>query len=172
MYRKITMVSVPQQYKWPNKIQKVSRTQTFFETYRHEIHGLLIFLLICAAFAGSIFYFFNFGITEKVAARAINPEMVRTDIKAGDTVYVQRGEAREFRKVVGLPGDTVQIQNGAVLVNGTPVEAKASYVDAIMLLNGSSYFAVEDKTTTVPHNPANSIYKQEQIIGRIPQSSP
>ncbi len=41
----------------------------------------------------------------------------------GDIVVFRRDVGREFiKRVIGLPGDTVQVQGGRVYVNGTPID--------------------------------------------------
>ena len=178
------MASVPEKYCWPNKLQPVSRTQTFYETYRHEVRGMLIIGFLLSAFGSALVALFDLKPnttasfkTETTATAAVVPAKVRTDISPGDTIYVQQGQAKQFRKVVGLPGDTVQILNGTVLRNGSVVRAKQDepltipYHDAVMLLNRSSYFAVEETPSQVALSPAGAIFRQEQVIGRIPASS-
>jgi signal peptidase I len=42
-------------------------------------------------------------------------------ITRGDLVMVQANEVQHFKRVAGLPGDEISIQNGIVLINNRPV---------------------------------------------------
>jgi signal peptidase I len=42
-------------------------------------------------------------------------------VTRGDLLMIQANEVQHFKRVVGLPGDRISIQNGIVLINNRPV---------------------------------------------------
>ena len=58
---------------------------------------------------------------------------VRRSPKSGDVVLVRgilEGNKAMIKRVVGVPGDTVQLSQGVVTVNNVPLEGGSSQVDA------------------------------------------
>ncbi|MEI2808910.1 MAG: signal peptidase I [Nocardioides sp.] len=46
-------------------------------------------------------------------------------VRRGDVVVFRHGEVRMIKRVVGLPGDLVELEAGRLFVNGDPVDGRA-----------------------------------------------
>ncbi len=60
--------------------------------------------------------------TFPVGARFTAVSVNASDLKRGDVVIVQTSRGEDYvKRVAGLPGDTIALQNGIVILNGQPV---------------------------------------------------
>lgn len=67
--------------------------------------------------------------------------------RRGDVVVLRRGGLRMVKRVVGLPGDLVELEAGRVLVNGEPVDGRSRVRGAFTQtwhVPASSYFMAGD----------------------------
>lgn len=78
---------------------------------------------------------------------------------------------RSVKRIIGLPGETVQIVDGVVLINGTPLESEllgsiqvAGCAQEPVVLDEESYFVLGD-------NPSFSEDSRFENIGNITRSS-
>lgn len=82
------------------------------------------------------------------------------------------GETMYIRRVIGLPGETVQIMDGAVYINGYPLEESyaagaISYggiASAQLTLDNDEYFVMAD-------NRSNNFDSRDSTVGPITRSS-
>ena len=82
------------------------------------------------------------------------------------------GETMYIRRVIGLPGETVQIMDGAVYINGYPLEESyaagaISYggiASAQLTLDNDEYFVMAD-------NRSNNFDSRDSTVGPIVRSS-
>ena len=102
-------------------------------------------------------------------------------IKRGDIVAFRLGESNKgpihIKRVVGLPGDTVQIQNEQILLDGTTyVEQKdfppiqnAGVAEEPITLSGNEYFVLGDNRNSSEDSRFVDIgnIKKDQIIGKV-----
>ncbi|PKQ19054.1 MAG: signal peptidase I [Actinobacteria bacterium HGW-Actinobacteria-8] len=75
-----------------------------------------------------------------------------SEARRGDVVVFRRGEVPMIKRVVGLPGDCVEMEAGRLSVNGRPIDGRPRVRGAFMQtwqVPGGSYFMAGD-------NPAGS----------------
>lgn len=148
-------------------------------------------MAIVIVLAYTLVHFFGFRIN--VVGNAMSPTLnseeqifvdrffiLITGPKAGDLVVFQpNGNEKSHyyvRRVIGCPGDTVQIKDGAVYVNGTLYEEEtevASIVDAGLaaeeiVLSHNEYFLLGDNRNNSEDSRMANIgnVKKEHMIGK------
>ena len=82
-----------------------------------------------------------------------------------------------IRRVLGLPGETVQIKNGHLWINGEEIEEKYQYEPMVSAGRASSeislaedeYFVLSDNRTDMDdsRNTSFTVVKKENIIGKV-----
>lgn len=60
--------------------------------------------------------------SDLLLTRPVGPAGVR--VRRGDVVVFRHGEVRMIKRVVGLPGDLVEVEAGRLFVNGDPVDGR------------------------------------------------
>ncbi|WP_062350275.1 signal peptidase I [Bacillus kwashiorkori] len=121
-----------------------------------NIRSWVIFLLVI----GSIFFIFRYAITIIiVSGNSMYPTLENKHVILSYNVFYQierhdvaviedRNGFDVVKRVIGLPNDTIEIQNGAVLVNGNVVEENYSAGTAMdmepVILNDNEYFVIGD----------------------------
>jgi len=61
--------------------------------------------------------------SDLLLTRPVGPAGVRA--RRGDVVVFRHGELRMIKRVVGLPGDLVELEAGRLFVNGDPVDGRS-----------------------------------------------
>lgn len=156
-----------------------------------EVFSWMIEILLAIVLAFTFVYFI--GLRTSVVGQSMSPTLVSgdeilvnrfvykvTDPKRGDIiVFLPNGNEKSHyyvKRVIGVPGDTVQIKNGRIYVNGTEFTEKvdvASIEDAglaadAVTLGDDEYFVLGDNR----NNSEDSRYanigniKREYIIGK------
>lgn len=117
-----------------------------------------------------VFFFMEIGCRVTVSGRSMEPELKNQDIVLMDKIWyafhkVDRFDVIQFQKsadaddlylkrVIGLPGETIQITDGVVYVNGAPLDTRGR-IDTItvggiaeepMKLGEDEYFVLGDRT--------------------------
>ncbi len=109
-------------------------------------------------------------------------------LKAGDRIFVdtlcdrapKRGELWLFatpagstfaKRVIGLPGETVEVAGGRVLINGKPLSepylsAPMTYTMAPIALNGHEYFMLGDSRAASSDSHVWGPVPSDQFVGR------
>lgn len=102
---------------------------------------------------------------------------VFSEPKRGDIVifpYPDNPEVIYVKRVIGLPGETVEIKNGAVYINGEPI--KESYLKETMkgeygpyVVPEGSYFMLGDNRNSSQDSRkwTNTFLKEEDIIAKV-----
>ncbi|MCR4605580.1 MAG: signal peptidase I [Eubacterium sp.] len=82
-----------------------------------------------------------------------------------------------IRRVLGLPGEKIKMQNGVVYINGTPTEEKYEFdrnvssgqAEEEILLGDDEFFVLSDKRTDLDDSRSSSFtkVKKENIIGPV-----
>ena len=88
--------------------------------------------------------------------------------------YPGRGNTNFVKRVVGTPGDTVEVREGTLIVNGEPVDEsyitnKPSYTMPEVTVGEGQYFVLGDNrpNSNDSHNPIVGPLTREQIIGKV-----
>ena len=132
--------------------------ETFFGVLREVLHTALISL--------AIFFFVYILIVQphRVKGESMVPnfadgELLLTekvtyrfqDVKRGDVVVFEAPTARKvdfIKRIIGLPGDPVEIQNGSVFINGKeltePYETQATDGNLKITVGENQYFVLGD----------------------------
>ena len=84
--------------------------------------------------------------SDLLLTRPVGPAGVRA--RRGDVVGFRHGELRMIKRVVGLPGDLVELEAGRLFVNGDPVDGRSRVPGAHVQtwrVPTASYFMAGDK---------------------------
>lgn len=94
-----------------------------------------------------------------------------------DVVVFEREEKRTVKRVIGLPGETVQIQGGYVYIDGERLEAKdnldqvslAGLAENPIKLGDHEYFLLGDNRDSSEDSRFANVgnVKEEQILGKV-----
>jgi signal peptidase I len=100
--------------------------------------------------------------------------------KRGDVAAFYAGGSKEtapiIRRIVAVPGDTVQIEKGVLLINGTPGYKdkfnsikEAGLASKEITLGSDEYFVMSDNTanTDDSRSPTIGTVKSSYLIGRV-----
>lgn len=99
-----------------------------------------------------------------------------TDPKRGDVIVfnppiTDRTEDRFIKRVIGVPGDTVKVENGVTTVNGTTIEepyvAHTSNQPASVTLKDNQYFVMGDNRAGSYDSRSWGPITKEEIQGRV-----
>lgn len=107
------------------------------------------FIALTVVAAGALLFFSLFfkivtvqGYSMMPTLRDSNTVIMRktTQVKRFDIVYFQQGKTQQIRRIIGLPGETIDYKEDTLFVNGTMVEEKF-IIDAInqSQKNGGQY---------------------------------
>ena len=87
----------------------------------------------------------TYGSSDLLLTRPAGRAGVR--VRRGDVVVFRRGGLRMVKRVVGLPGDLVELEAGRLFVNGDPVDGRPRVPGAFTQtwrVPGSSWFMAGD----------------------------
>ena len=97
--------------------------------------------------------------------------------KAGDVIAFRDGNAKFIYRVVAVPGDTVEMRDDVLIVNGTPrVEPYAIHIspDVPMIRNvrplrvaAGEYFVLGDNRDSANDSRFRGTIPEERILGRM-----
>ena len=156
-----------------------------------EVFSWMIEILLAIVLAFTFVYFL--GLRTSVVGQSMSPTLVSgdeilvnrfvykvTDPKRGDIiVFLPNGNEKSHyyvKRVIGVPGDTVLIQNGAVYINGEvykeEIEAaaieEAGLASEEITLDSDEYFVLGDNrnNSSDSRDPSVGIIQKKDIIGR------
>lgn len=115
-------------------------------------------VMIVSKFHYGTSYLFNTPIT-------LGGEPERFDVVVCQ--YPDRGTTKFVKRVVGLPGDTVEISGGYLYVNGKKYEEK--FLQARMVSNYGPYTVPEGEYFLMGDNRNNSNDSRNAMVGSVPR---
>lgn len=137
---------------------------------KKRIRGIIIWVVEIAAVIGLAFLLITYGV-ERTAMHGVSMEPTLSDgnsilinkliyrissPKRYDVVvFKQSGKEHSYytiKRVIGLPGETIEIKSGAVFINGEPLEEKfnteaivnGGLAEQPLLLEDHEYFLIGD----------------------------
>ena len=160
------------QTRFRKKFKKRQRIRKFF--------GGLLWVLLMLVFLFSIFMcIFRFSVSDTEGMPAKVPQgsvyvvnrlaFTIREPERGETAAVQYGDTVKCLRVVGLPGDNIDIQDGSVFINGKKaVEGYANgetYASVSHLtVAADEYFMLNDDRSNAQDSRTSEI-KKEDVIG-------
>jgi len=138
----------------------IKRTLSFFGAVGGVLYFLIEVLVVALALAVVVYLFLlsphevighsmdpNFANGEYLIA---NKVIYKTKLpNRGDVIIFKHSETEDYiKRVIGLPGDTVAIQDGKLVLNGNVLD-ESEYLKSSVYTNGDDYLK-EGQSITVP----------------------
>ena len=159
-----------------------------------QILALLVQMVVVIVTAW--FIVFSFGTPVINNGQSMQPLLEADDTVAVDRVMYRFSDVRRFdvvafymtqadqesgrasiKRVIGLPGETIQIVDGHVLINGEQIECEEGWLEADMAGTASSpvelgddeYFVLGDNKSASEDSRFTSVgnVRKDQILGRV-----
>lgn len=146
---------------------------------------------IMVALACAWFLVYGFGEQVRISGSSMQPVLDAEDVvlmnrliydvsspQRFDIVVFEREDGKKnVKRVIGLPGETVQIKNGSVYIDGAPLEAPdgleqvslAGRAEVPIQLEADEYFLLGDNRDSSEDSRFGNIgnVKGDQITGRV-----
>ncbi len=96
-------------------------------------------------------------------------------VKRGDIVAIHE-QGKHYlllKRIIALPGETVEIKQGVVLINGKPlderayVKARQPWHETVRTLGPDQFFVIGDNRSMLQSMHVHGEYNRHQIIGKI-----
>lgn len=154
-----------------------------------RITGWIVDIVVVLALAW--FCLYAFGTQIRIAGQSMMPELGPDDVvlmnrltydfgkpdRLDVVVFMREDEKTNVKRVIGLPGETVQITGGRIYIDGKPLEAEDG-LDKVSLgglaenpveLGKDEYFLLGDNRESSEDSRFANIgnVKREQIIGKV-----
>lgn len=95
-------------------------------------------------------------------------------IERYDIITMRVGEARIIKRVIGLPGETIQIIDGKTYINGAEIEDQYAAITAnggvseeIYFINEGEYFVLGDNRSASADSREFGSVSEEDVIGKV-----
>ena len=147
----------------------------FFEKKEpNRLHRITEWAVDCAVMIALACYLvFCFGSRVEMNGSSMKPVL-----ESGDVVVFEReGQQPGIKRIIGLPGETVQIKNGSVYINGELLKAENGLAEATIAgvaeypveLGDDEYFLLGDNRESSEDSRFSGIgnIKRENLIGRV-----
>ena len=99
-----------------------------------------------------------------------------SDPQRGDVIAIRipGGNAMLMKRIIGLPGESVDIRHGTVFINNTPLEEpwmehvnRFPWERKAIILQPNEYFVIGDNRTMPMELHVHGEVKKERILGKI-----
>lgn len=154
-----------------------------------RIVGWIVDIVVVLSLAW--FCLYAFGTQIQIAGQSMTPELHSDDVvlmnrliydfgkpdRMDVVVFMREDEKSNVKRVIGLPGETVQITNGYIYINGERLEAENG-LDQVSLgglaenpveLGEDEYFLLGDNRESSEDSRFANIgnVREEQIVGKV-----
>ena len=137
----------------------------------------LVVLLAAVILISSVFFSTSLVEGESMVPTLLNGDYVlithrQTDLMHGDiieiTVHEPSGSVRVVKRVIGLPGDTVEVRNDVAYVNGVAEPPRGQYVQAQFSVSRAASLVPKGSVYVMGDNRAVSL--DSRYYGPVPLS--
>ncbi len=151
---------------------------------KDDIFFLIFKLLLFLTLLG-VMFFFVFGI-ERSSDYTMYPSVkagdlvlyyrLQTDFAAGDVVIVKKDGKEEIRRIIAVPGDTVDITRDGLKINGYIQQENSIYAETLPYVEGitfpvtvgrDNYFVLADARLNTRDSRMYGAVKKEEIEGLV-----
>ena len=159
----------------------------------NRLHGIVSWIVdIIVMITLAVFVVHSFGSRAEMRGSSMRPVLESGDVvlmnrlvydlgspKRFDVVAFAKGDSTlNIRRVIGLPGETVQITNGMVYINGEPLETEneqlslaaiAGVAEYPVELGEDEYFLLADNRDSSEDSrfEGTGNVSREQIVGKV-----
>ena len=159
-----------------------------------QVHALLVQIVVVITTAW--FLVFSFGKPVVNAGQSMQPLLEDEDTVAVDRIMYRFSDVRRYdvaafymtqadeeadrasiKRIIGLPGETIQITDGYVLINGERYECEQGWLEtdtagvasSPIVLGEDEYFVLGDNKSASEDSRFTSVgnVKKDRIIGRV-----
>lgn len=166
--------------------------EIFEEKEQNRLHRITEWIVDCAVMVAlACFLVFCFGSRTEMNGSSMSPVLESGDVVLMDrlsydigkpdrfdiAVFEREGQQPGIKRIIGLPGETVQIKNGSVYINGKLLKAEnglgettiAGAAEYPVELGEDEYFLLGDNRESSEDSRFSGIgnIKGENLIGRV-----
>ena len=164
----------------------------FEEKEPNRLHRVTEWMMYCAGMVAQACYIvFCFGSRVEMNGSSMEPVLESGDVvlmnrlsydigkpnRFDVVVFEREGQQPGIKRIIGLPGETVQIKNGSVYIDGEALKAENGLGDATIAgvaeypveLGEDEYFLLGDNRESSEDSRFSGIgnIKRENLIGRV-----
>jgi len=159
----------------------------FEEKESNRLHRLTEWAVDCAVMVALACYLvFCFGSRIEMNGSSMKPVLESGDVvlmnrlsydigkpnRLDVVVFEREGQQPGIKRIIGLPGETVQIKNGSIYINGELLKAQDGLGEATIAgveLGEDEYFLLGDNRESSEDSRFSGIgnIKRENLIGRV-----
>ena len=164
----------------------------FYQEETNKLRRMIVWLVdIIVVISLAWFVVYGFGTQIRITGQSMTPELRSEDVvlmnrlsydlgspKRFDVVVFEREDKKpNVKRVIGLPGETVQIKNGQIYIDDKPLEADkgldqvslAGLAENPVVLEEDEYFLLGDNRESSEDSRFSGIgnIKRENLIGRV-----
>ena len=164
----------------------------FYQEETNKLRRMIVWLVdIIVVISLAWFVVYGFGTQIRITGQSMTPELRSEDVvlmnrlsydlgspKRFDVVVFEREDKKpNVKRVIGLPGETVQIKNGQIYIDDKPLEADkglgqvslAGLAENPVVLEEDEYFLLGDNRDSSEDSRCGKIgnVKRRQIRGKV-----
>lgn len=164
----------------------------FYQEETNKLRRMIVWLVdIIVVISLAWFVVYGFGTQIRITGQSMTPELRSEDVvlmnrlsydlgspKRFDVVVFEREDKKpNVKRVIGLPGETVQIKNGQIYIDDKPLEADkglgqvslAGLAENSVVLEEDEYFLLGDNRDSSEDSRFVKIgnVKRRQILGKV-----
>lgn len=109
---------------------KKRTTKGYSQLFKEVRLFLLVLVIMIIIFSGILSFFLSikkvsgYGMLPSLRDKDILIIQKKAELRRFDLVYLRNGIEGEFRRIIGLPGEKIEVNNDVLLVNDEPFDEK------------------------------------------------